>query len=81
MKSINKLIIFLVLGNFRPVLTPNRELRMHYGGAGGDYSSGCAGAGPSRGQSPSTLPPQIPQRITSSLVGTMSPPAQPLTKR
>ena len=65
--------MLIITGNFRPVHTPNR---MFYGGevqpAGSSYSVRSANSSPAG--------PSILSRVNNSLVGTMSPPAQPLKR-
>jgi len=62
-------------GNFRPVHTPSRELQTH------QHSQGVTDTPLQQPHMSYTGAPVVPARFNGSLVGTMSPPAQPLSKR
>ncbi|KAF6016446.1 rfx7 [Bugula neritina] len=62
-------------GNFRPVHTPSRELQTH------QHAQGVTDAPLQQPHMSYTGAPVVPARFNGSLVGTMSPPAQPLSKR
>ncbi|XP_067938721.1 DNA-binding protein RFX7-like isoform X2 [Watersipora subatra] len=64
-------------GNFRPVHDPSREMRMYYGNE--TQHANNAYSGRSANSSPAGI--AVPSRLNNSLVGTMSPPTQPLKRK